>query len=95
MVSLLTRKGVLIFLDFVGPSAPPSSSKEKSVVLRKRKAFPTDPSAFIPGAGMDAAKGVKSSDTNPLIPPRLQSLFKKKKVVEVTSRPQVAPSQGK
>ena len=43
---------------------------------------------------MDAAKGAKSSDTNPLIPPKLHSLFKKKKVVEVTSRPQVAPSLG-
>ena len=77
---------------FAGPSASASS---KSIVHRKRKAFPTDPSAFIPGAGKDTATGVNSSDTNPLIPPRLQSLFKKKKVVEVTSRPQVAPSLGK
>ena len=87
MVSILTRKGVLIFfLDFVGPSALPSSNKEKSGALRKRKAFPTDPSAYIPGAGMDAAKGAKSSDTNPLIPPKLHSLFKKKKV-EASSCP--------
>ena len=77
---------------FVGPSASASS---KSIVHRKRKAFPTDPSAFIPGAGKDTALGAKSSDSSPLIPPKFQSLFKKKKVVEVTARPQVAPSQGK
>ena len=77
---------------FVGPSASASS---KSIVHRKRKAFPTDPYAFIPGAGKDSATGTKSSDSSPLIPPKFQSLFKKKKVVEVTARPQVAPSQGK
>ena len=54
-----------------------------------------DPSAFIPGAGKDSSKGAKSSDTNPLIPPQLRSIFKKKKVVEVTSRLHVAPSLGK
>ena len=83
------------FLGFAGPSALPSSNKEKLEVLRKRRAPPLDPSAFIPAAGVDSFKRVESSDTNPLISPKLRSIFKKKKVVEVTLKSQGAPSLGK